>query len=175
MSKVTVFLLGIAGSVAVASLFGALHDQITYTISPEYYTALKFPQFGLVPDVEAGVVDLRLRVALVGVLATWWVGLGLGAVLAALALIQRDGRAMARVLVTGAAIVVVVATAAAIGGWALWPWFVAQGLEVPTPRAVIDRAAFGRVGVIHTFSYLGGAAGGVMAALFGLIYRVTAR
>ena len=34
--------------------------------------------------------------------------------LAVLALIQRDGRAMARVLVTGAAIVVVVATAAAL-------------------------------------------------------------
>lgn len=28
-----------------AGLYGVLHDQVTYTISPEYFTKLKFEQF----------------------------------------------------------------------------------------------------------------------------------
>ena len=29
----------------IAGAYGILHDQITYTISPEYFTKLKFEQF----------------------------------------------------------------------------------------------------------------------------------
>lgn len=46
----------------IAGFYGVLHDQITYTVAPEYYTKFKFGQFGLLdlawPD--------RARVALVG-------------------------------------------------------------------------------------------------------------
>lgn len=54
----------------LAGLYGILHDQVTYSISHEYYTNLKFVQFhytdfGLPP---------RIFVAEIGFLATWWVG-----------------------------------------------------------------------------------------------------
>ena len=29
----------------LAGIYGAVHDQISYTISDEYFTKLKFPQF----------------------------------------------------------------------------------------------------------------------------------
>ena len=40
-------LLSLAGAV-FAGLFGILHDQITYTISPEYFSAGLWPYRGLV-------------------------------------------------------------------------------------------------------------------------------
>jgi len=54
----------------LAGVFGAVHDQITYSISPEYFTRLKFAQFhyadfGLPPRVFVGEI---------GFLASWWVG-----------------------------------------------------------------------------------------------------
>ena len=55
----------------LAATFGIVHDQITYTISPEYFTHFKFQQFAQVnPNGPP-----RLFVAVIGVLATWWVGL----------------------------------------------------------------------------------------------------
>ena len=68
-------LRGILGHAAVGALFaavyGIVHDQITYSISPEYFTRLKFIQFHY---ADFGFPP-RVFVAEVGVLATWWVGL----------------------------------------------------------------------------------------------------
>ena len=54
--------------------YGIVHDQISYSISPEYFTKMKFRQFawanlGWPPRVFASEV---------GFLGTWWVGLFAG-------------------------------------------------------------------------------------------------
>lgn len=54
-----------------AGAFGIIHDQITYTISPEYFTRMKFDQFR---SADFGFPP-RILVAEIGFLATWWVGL----------------------------------------------------------------------------------------------------
>jgi hypothetical protein len=63
-------LLSTAVGAASAGLFGVLHDQVTYMVSEEYFTKVKFVQFayadpGTGPRAFAGVV---------GFLASWWVG-----------------------------------------------------------------------------------------------------
>jgi len=55
----------------LAGIYGILHDQITYSISPEYYTKLKFEQFELLNTTGSD----RLKAAKIGFLATWVVGL----------------------------------------------------------------------------------------------------
>ncbi len=55
----------------LAAAFGILHDQITYSISPEYFTRMKFAQFGSLQSQ----IPPRAFVALIGILATWWFGL----------------------------------------------------------------------------------------------------
>lgn len=55
----------------LAGIYGILHDQITYSISEEYFTKLKFQQFSY---ADFGLPD-RVFVAEIGFLATWWVGL----------------------------------------------------------------------------------------------------
>lgn len=54
----------------LAGGYGVVHDQITYTISPEYFTKLKFAQFPYA-DLSPGQ---RVYVGTIGFLATWWVG-----------------------------------------------------------------------------------------------------
>ncbi len=67
MKKFGILLLSILISVLVASIYGALHDQITYSISSEYFTVYKFDQFGF---QEWGNNTPRLTTALIGVLAS---------------------------------------------------------------------------------------------------------
>lgn len=171
MSRFGILLLSVVGGAVLASVFGALHDQITYAISPEYYTALKFKQFGADPRA----LGIPLAVAKVGVLATWWVGAGLGLILGFMALSQRDATAMAHVMIVSGVLVVLTTSLAALAGGLLWPTLKDAGLHVPTPSAVKDRDAFGQVGTIHTFSYLGGALGGLCAIAFGVVYRLFER
>ena len=69
--------IAVTGSL-LAGLYGAAHDQLSYTLSPEYFTKLKAPQFwyadfGWPPRVFA---------AEVGFLAGWGVGLIAGWLLA---------------------------------------------------------------------------------------------
>ncbi|WP_206753975.1 MULTISPECIES: hypothetical protein [unclassified Lentimonas] len=54
----------------IAGAYGIVHDQITYSISHEYFTKLKFEQF----DYANFGLPERVFVAEVGFMATWWVG-----------------------------------------------------------------------------------------------------
>src|SRR4051812_43372696 len=63
------FGISFAGAL-IAGAYGILHDQVTYTLSEEYFTKFKAVQFRW--------ADLgwprRVFVSEVGFLATWWVG-----------------------------------------------------------------------------------------------------
>ena len=149
----------------VAAVDGALHDQVSYSISPEYFTKLKFGQFAW--------ADLgwprRLFVAEVGALATWWVGLIAGWVLgragfadAAKATLRGDVlRAFAIVLgvaVASGAAGVALGTLASRGdlsGWRAWR----ENLWL------VDVPSFVTVAYLHWASYLGGLLGLVVAVI----------
>jgi len=55
----------------IAGVYGVIHDQITYAISPEYFTHIKFKQFHF---ADVGLGD-RAFVATIGFLAASSVGL----------------------------------------------------------------------------------------------------
>ena len=67
MSRVGILPLFVPLAIIAAGIFGALHDQISYTISSEYYTKFKFNQFGLLHQS----LPTRVRVAEVGWRASW--------------------------------------------------------------------------------------------------------
>ena len=68
-----ILLFSIYGAL-IAGLYGIVHDQITYSISHEYFTKLKFKQFWY---ADFGLGD-RFYVGTIGFLATWWVGFFVG-------------------------------------------------------------------------------------------------
>lgn len=68
----TIFLVAAMASV-IAGLYGVINDQITFSISSEYYTKFKFIQFNLANENNIDKIKfLRIFVAIVGFLATWW-------------------------------------------------------------------------------------------------------
>ena len=73
MRKFGVFTSTIFISTILAGLYGIIHDQVTYSMSTEYFTKFKFIQFGI-----GQAVPYRLGVSLVGLFATWWTGLIIG-------------------------------------------------------------------------------------------------
>ena len=150
----------------IAGAYGVLHDEITYTISPEYFTKLKFAQFQY---ADFGLGD-RIFAATIGFLATWWVGF-VGAWFLARRLIPNQSRREAfRQIRTG--IVCVFAFGLffgiignAYGLWrgpdadySSWAW-VLRELEI------VDAWSFVRVAYIHNSGYLGGLVGLVVALL----------
>src|SRR5258708_13514776 len=91
--KFGVFLSSIIISVVFAGLYGMLNDQVTYTISPEYFTKFKYLQFCVKPQEFGGD---RRAVAAIGFLATWWMGLIVGLVFGINGLVFKDPKTMFR-------------------------------------------------------------------------------
>jgi hypothetical protein len=54
MRKFGVFAATIFFTIIIAGLYGIIHDQITYSISPEYFTKFKYRQFGFEPSWFGG-------------------------------------------------------------------------------------------------------------------------
>ncbi len=48
MNKFIAFLLILLVAPLLGGIYGILHDQLTYTLSEEYYTKFKFIQFGII-------------------------------------------------------------------------------------------------------------------------------
>lgn len=156
-------MLGTAALGAVlAGAYGALHDQVSFSISPEYFTALKFPQFWWA-DFDLGD---RAHASVVGFLGSWWIGLIAGWALVRVGFGESYSRSdLAR------AFTIVLGTAAACGviggllglaasrgdrsGWEHWRLC----LELR------DVPAFVVVAWLHQASYVGGALGLVAAVV----------
>lgn len=81
-ARAAILLMWIGIAVAGAAIYGVINDQITATISPEYYAVFKRQQFAPVLE-HIGLMDapMRLQAVAIGALATWWYGLFLGIML----------------------------------------------------------------------------------------------
>jgi len=152
---------------ALAGIYGALHDQISYTISPEYFTKMKFQQFWY---ANFGWPQ-RVYASEVGFLASWWVG-AIGAWL--LARLGLDGfpPAMRRRYVAKA-FAIVFGSAAIIGGAGLLLGTIVahQGdlrdwKEFKDAFDLQDLPGFVIVAYLHAASYLGALVGVVAACAY---------
>lgn len=152
-------LLLIAACVA-AGLYGIAHDQVTYTISPDYFHHLKFQQFHIAEQFHN-----RVGASKVGWAATNWMGLVVGFPLLVVGflLLKLDRYGKAVCVAFGLAML----TAAGVGLLAcvaVLPISM-EGLapEFQYPAGVTDRESFLEVGMIHNASYLGGGLGFFLA------------
>jgi hypothetical protein len=78
--------------VAIALAYGVLHDQVTSTISWEYFAYGKFPADALPPDEPPNSPRFRWEAAKVGMKATWTAGLIIGVALLVANNPRKDGR-----------------------------------------------------------------------------------
>jgi len=158
----------------LASLYGILHDQLTYTISPEYFTKLKFQQFAW---ADFGW-PRRVFVAEIGMLASWWVGSIGGWLVARASAAELPPRARWPLVARSFAIVAVVTLTAGLIGWlygaavanssSLSAWQIAR-----QSLGVRDLPHFVIVAHIHNATYLCATLGILIAILY--IRRVRRR
>ena len=170
MKKFLTLILIIAIAPIIGGLYGILHDQLTYTISPEYYTKFKFYQFGLMDmGNEAIFPNPRIEVSAVGFMATWWMGIPIGLILGLVGLIHKDHRQMLKVTMKAVLITVIVAFVTGLIGMAYGKLFLAdKGVDWSLPENLIDTENFISVGSMHNFSYLGG----LFGLIAGIIYSI---
>lgn len=155
--------VALAGAL-LAGGYGIVHDQVTYSISPEYFTNLKFKQFYY---ADFGLGD-RVFASAVGFLATWWVGLIAAWFLARRLIPHQPRRQAYRQIASGFACVCAFGVVAGLLGFAYGLWR-GSGADYSSWSwafrrfAIADGWSFVRVAYIHNASYLGGAVGLLVA------------
>jgi hypothetical protein len=169
--KISAFPVLLAASCIIAGLYGVLHNRISYTISPDYFHAFKFQQFGI-------PVELRNRVgaSIVGWRAAWWMGLivGVPVLLVGLGMPNRK----TYVIKSLVAIAIVAATTLVLGLAALaYANYAISPESLPPyryPDGVTDRVAFARAGTMHNLSYVGALFGILTGSLYIVVERFRA-
>lgn len=163
MKKLSLLLLTVVLSALLAGVYGILHDQLTYSISHEYFTKFKYAQFGFEPTWFGGD---RPTVVVIGFLATWWVGAFIGTGLGLLGLLFSSAAAMQSALIRAVGLVYCTAIAAGGAGFLYGKYYLVKvGVNWWLPADLLDKNAFITVGSIHNFSYVGGLAGLLIGAL----------
>lgn len=165
------FFTSIVG-IITASLFGILHDQISYTLCNEYYTKFKFPQFGFDYYVEIGEFSERVAVTFVGVLATWWVGLFIGIINGLVSIVHLTWSKRFSFFLKSVLLVIFCTALMSGFGYLYGKVFVSYiNANRWFPDGLVNRNAFIAVGSMHNASYTGGLIGLVVAIYYHLKNR----
>jgi hypothetical protein len=180
-----------------AGLFGVMHHQISFTVSPEYFFEFKFKQFAIAPDLQN-----RIGASFVGLRASWYMGLFIGPPIAFAGLSIVGTKTYFTKVTKAFALAIATAALFAIAGLAIsyfiiTPEFIAENAAeniaqnaventaenytpntapnngtktaaLHIPESVQNPIAFARAGMMHNAAYLGGFIG-IFAALFYLI------
>jgi hypothetical protein len=151
----------------MAGVYGFLHDQLSYTVSPEYFTKLKFGQFNIPESMHN-----RIGAGIVGIKATWWMGLVIGIIIIPIGLMIPNWKNYLRVSI--GTFMYITATALLIGVIALVYGLINYNINnLPhfnIPNGVEDKIKFCVVGNMHNFSYLGGLFG-IVAGIINIIIQ----
>ena len=136
----------IGAACVLAGLFGALHNQVSYTVGPTYFTEFKFQQFRVPPEHWG-----RLAVSRIGWMASWWMGLLLGPLLLVPMLFAQDARRMVTSFLRGALLVFAFAAGGSLFGYVM---------------ACLDAAdPFWLAGGMHNGAYAGAGIGALLSAM----------
>jgi len=156
--------------IAAAVLYGIVHDQITARICVEYFTVGHPPVFATTDPTLLGIGW--------GIVATWWVGLFLGAPLAWAARAgPRPKRSLASLLRPLAVLLAIMAVCALAAGFLGWMLAERGIVRLPDPLAQklpLDRhVPFIADLWAHSASYLVGLVGGIV--VIGMVWRSRGR
>ncbi|MES2462148.1 MAG: hypothetical protein V4671_16305 [Armatimonadota bacterium] len=178
LTRLGTLLLWIGLGVLGAVLYGIVNDQITVTLSPEYFSVFKRRQFAPILE-QAGLINapVRVQAVLVGTVATWWFGLLLGIVLSISGTAGRRPALPTRLFIraVGGIMLFTLALSVFCGavGYFAEPFIKPEPANWPFLTGIQEvRRAFA-VGFWHNGAYLGGLVGTVGAILWGKRQRST--
>lgn len=152
-----------------AGLFGALHNQLSFSVGSSYFYDVKFTQFGINPDIPP-----RLGAAQVGWMASWWMGLFMALPAMLIGLMRAPGpRRYFRLGLELIGLAMCITLLGSFCGLSLAYITDLNALvaRLPNLDAFSDPVGFARAGLMHEGTYIGGAVGGLTAAI--LMWRRT--
>ena len=166
MRKFAIAILLTFISTVLAGIYGAIHDQVTYSISKEYFTVFKFDQFGF---SDWGHQSPRLTTAIIGFLATWWFGLAIGVFQGVLGLIHQNYKTMLKFGMNAIFITFSITIIFGLLGFIIGKIDSTNAmLKCCFPYQIYDKESFVVVGSIHNFGYTGGLVGTVAGFAYQL-------
>ncbi len=172
MKRAGIFLLFLPAALLAAGVFGIIHDQISYSVSNEYFTKFKFIQFHLLdPSVPE-----RIRAGEVGFLASWWMGIPLGILCGLAGFIQRSPSLMREALIWSLPVIAVFTLTIALTGLS-YGWYRTEMIDIAAyrgwfiPHDVTELRRFLCAGYMHNSAYIGGGLSIPVAWLFHLIFK----
>jgi hypothetical protein len=174
MKKLGVFILLVLIAIAMSGLYGIIHNQISYTVSPEYFTKFKFRQFGLANSP----LPERIRASMIGFLASWWMGIPIGILIGLTGFMHEGYRRMFKVSMWSFLVVVAFTLLFGLCGL-LFGWLQTRSINIADyqtvwfiPDDVVDLRRFLCAGYMHNSSYLGGMLAILVAGIFHLVVRI---
>ena len=161
MARLAVFILLCFCAMFAAAAFGIVHNQISFTVGSSYFYDVKFSQFGIDP-----LFQNRIGASVVGVLASWWMGLLMGIPAFALGAFTQKGRR--RYFYAGLRAIGIAISVAAIGAFVGLAFGHIADINalvgyLPMIDAFSDPIGFVRAAIMHEASYFGGAIGALSA------------
>jgi hypothetical protein len=145
----------------LAAVFGFIHDQITYSICPEFFQKIRFDNY---PDLPEGWHD-RTKAGMIGVLNSWKIGIPLGLLLTAVATIHKKlERILSYTLTTYGMTIIITFISVMVG------LFTSEALPKNwTPlEGINDQLGLYKVMNMNNFAYMGG----VIGMFLGLTYHL---
>lgn len=164
--KIGLLILIVIISIILASIYGILHNQISYSISSEYFTKFKFRQFDF---YFMGKSQPRQTASLIGALSTWWFGLLLGLIIGIVAMFQRNSKIIWKSAFGAIFRTLGIAIGIGIVGILVGKFIISNlNTNWNLPVDLTDQKSFLTAGTMHNFSYLGG----IIGLIYGIIYQL---
>ncbi len=145
----------------LAALYGFIHDQITYSICPEFFQKIRFEDYPGLPEMWHD----RTKAGMIGVLNSWKVGIPLGVILTAVSTIHKKLDRILSYTLTTYGITIIITFISVMFGL-----FTSESLpSIWTPlEGIEDQLGLYKVMNMNNFAYMGG----VIGMFLGLIYHL---
>ena len=141
----------------MASLYGFLHDQITFSISEEFFTKFRFNDYNMPHSWHP-----RAKAGMIGILNAWKTGIPFGIILTAVGRIHKNTHKL--MMYTFYTYLVTFFMTAVFSTIAIYMPAPEEMIELvkSMPVNITDPVAFQRVVRINNFGYIGGIIGMLM-------------
>lgn len=160
------FLIILVGTL-VSGLFGLLHDHLTFSLSPEFYAVLRFPELGI-----QWSQNNFWNVSKVGIINSAETGFFLSISVALCSLIQLDYKTMFKVAMRCVAIIILTISVFAILACLSATFFPFKDRSYEMiPDNIVDPNSFLMVLRIHNFTYFGSIIGMLISAGYQFNYK----
>jgi len=161
MRKFGIYMLFVGVAIVIASIYGVAHHQLTFSVSPEYYTKFKFIQTNLADTLAAQhMTQPRCAVVIAGVKTSWAIGGIVGAILGLIALLFPSAENMFRAAWQALALTLLISILLAVGSYYYGPdAHIGAGaydtMPAHLPNNLNNKAAFVRAASIQYGVLLG--------------------